>query len=383
MKKVAVVGIGCTHVAEHWDKSFRDLFSEAAWNCLDDAHSDKIDALYVGNMASGSFINQENIGTLVADYAGFDNIAATKIEAACGSGGAAIVQGYSAVASGLYDMVMVSGVEKMFDVDTAKTTAILAQAADAEYEMFYGASFVGLNALLARIYMKEYNLKHEDLARFAVHCHKYSKNTKHAAFKFEITLEQAMKSSVIADPLRLLDCSAIADGSAALLLCPFDRAKEFTDTPIELAGVGHAIDSIALHDRKNILGFDATTIAAKKAYNMAKIKAEDVDVVEVHDAFTILGLLDIEDMGFCKKGEAASFIKDGNIEQDGKIPTNLSGGLKARGHPVGATGVYQAYEIVQQLRGEAGQNQVDNAEIGVTQNIGGLGSNISISVFKR
>ncbi len=383
MKKVAVLGVGCIEVSEAWDKSLRDLFTEAAWNCLDDAKVDKIDALYVGNMASGSFIGQENLGSLLADYANLGDISACKIEAACGSGGAALMQGYIAIASGLYDMVMVAGVEKMFDTDTSETTKILAQAADCEYESFYGTSFVGLNALLARRYMKEFNLKHEDLAQFSVHCHKYSKNTKHAAFKFPITLDKATSAPVIASPLRLLDCSAIADGSAAVLLCSYDKAKKIQDNPIEFAGVGNATDTIGYHDRKNLLQFDATIKATKQAYKMASITSDDIDVCEVHDAFSILGLLDLEDMGFCKKGEASKFIKEGNIEKDGKIPTNLSGGLKARGHPVGATGVYQAYEIVKQLRGEAGENQVDNPKIGVCQNIGGLGSNISVSVFRR
>ncbi len=290
-KEVAVVGIGAIPVGEHWKLSLRNMFADAAWRTLDDAGTDKVDALYVGNMASGSFVNQENLGALLADYAGLGNIAASKIEAACGSGGAALMHGYAAVASGLHDVVMVGGVEKMFDTDTGKTTAILAQAADTEYETFHGASFVGLNALLARSYRETFGVSDEDMALFPVHAHKYGKHTDHATYKFEINIEKVVRSQVIADPLRLFECSAIADGAVAILLAPMERAKEFTDNPIRFTGVGQAVDTIGYHDRKDKLGFVASRIAAKRALSMAGVTRGEGNVMEGHDALSLLGFL--------------------------------------------------------------------------------------------
>jgi acetyl-CoA C-acetyltransferase len=336
----------------------------------------------VGNMSAGRFIEQEHIGALIADYAGLStrHIPATRVEAACASGGLAFRQAVISVASGISDIVVAAGVEKMTDVGTGASVDTLAGAADREWEGFMGATFPGLYAMIATDYMHRYPLTREQLGMVAVKNHHNGARNPIAQFRQEITLETVLSSPLVADPLRLFDCSPITDGAAAVILAPLDRAREFTDTPIRVLATAQASDTIALHDRRDISCLDATLVAGERAFAMAGLPREKIDFLEVHDCFTIAEICAIEDLGFCKKGEAGRLTEEGFTALDGDLPVNTSGGLKACGHPVGATGIKQVCEIVQQLRGEAGARQVDG-EIGLTHNVGGTGATVVVHIL--
>jgi acetyl-CoA C-acetyltransferase len=387
MRDVAVIGVGCTTFGEKWGTSFRNLFVEAGGMAIEDANisGETIDALYVGNMSAGRFIDQEHIGALIADYSGLasEHTPSTRVESACCSGGLAFRQAVIAVASGMEDIVVAGGVEKMTDVDTPTSVDALAAAADREWEGFVGATFPGLYAMIATDYMNRYPLTREQLAQVAVKNHYNGARNPIAQFQHEISIDTVINSSLVADPLRLFDCSPITDGAAAVILAPLERAHEFTDTPIKVLATAQASDTIALHDRRDISTMDATVAAGDRAFKMAKLERKDIDLVEVHDCFTIAEICAIEDLGFCKKGEAGKLTEDGVTALNGKLPVNTSGGLKACGHPVGATGIKQVWEIVKQLRGEAGKRQIDGAEIGMTQNVGGTGASVAVHILGR
>jgi len=384
MRDVAVIGIGCTTFGEKWESSFRDLFVEAGSLALADAElsGEDIDAMYVGNMSAGRFIEQEHIGALIADYAGLStrHIPSTRVEAACSSGGLAFRQAVISVASGMEDIVVAAGVEKMTDVGTGTSVDTLAGAADREWEGFMGATFPGLYAMIATDYMHRYPLTREQLGMVAVKNHLNGARNPIAQFRQEISLETVLSSSLVADPLRLFDCSPITDGAAAVILAPLERAREFTDTPVKVLATAQASDTIALHDRRDISTLDATVVAGERAFAMAGVPREKIDFLEVHDCFTIAEICAIEDLGFCKKGEAGRLTEEGVTALHGDLPVNTSGGLKACGHPVGATGIKQVCEIVQQLRGEAGARQVDG-EIGLTHNVGGTGATVVVHIL--
>ena len=385
MERVFVLGGGATKVGEEWEKSLRQLFVEAALKAVGDAGISlrDVEALYVGNMSSGVLQGQEHLGSLMATWLGIPGVAACKVEGACASGGVAVHQAYLAVASGMYDCVLVGGVEKMTDAVVYDLTTALMMADDYEYAASTGASFVGLNALVYRYYMKEFGVRQEDIAMFAVHDHKYAARNPLAQFQFEVTLERVMKSPLIADPIRLFECAPVSDGAAALVLCSERFAARIGASElVEIAASTMATDTLSLSDRADLTTLRATRLAVERAYKMARIEPSDVDVLEVHDAFTILGVIHLEDLGFAKKGEGWRLVVEGEVERDGRIPTNMSGGLKARGHPVGATGVYQVFEIYQQLKGIA-PNQVSDAEVGLAQSVGGVGGTVSISILKR
>jgi len=380
-----IIGAGMVPVGEHWDMALRDMATDALLKAMDDAGIDRVDSLYVGNMVSGSFVEQENLGALIADWAGLGNIPAVKVEAACASGGAALQEGVKAVMSGLEDVVAVVGVEKMTDAWPSDATRYLAYAADAEWELFHGASFVALNALIMRYYLHEYGYAEEDLALFAVNAHANGTKNPYAMFKRRITVDTVMRSPYIADPLKLFDASPVCDGAAAVIVTTPEKARELgvpKEKWVEVAGMGRAIDTINLANREDLLVLKAAKIAAERAYKMAGVDAKDVDFFEVHDAFTVMAALSLEALGVAAKGEGAKLAKEGQIAIDGDYPIQTMGGLKARGHPVGATGMYQTVEAVLQLRGEA-PNQVPNASVGLTQNIGGTGSNITVNVLRR
>jgi acetyl-CoA C-acetyltransferase len=309
-------------------------------------------------------------------------IPSTRVEAACASGGLALRQGIAAITSGMHDIVVAGGVEKMTDILTESTTQTLVTAADQEWEAFLGMTFPGLYAMMARRHMHEFGTTRRQLSLVSVKNHKNAKNNPYAQFQFEITEDQVIESPMVADPLRLLDCSPITDGAACVILASEKKAKEFTDSPIYMTGSGQASSSIALHDRKRITVVDATVNAAKEAYARAKKRPSDIQVAEVHDAFTIGEILAIEGLGFVKIGEGGKATEEGLTQIGGKIPVNTSGGLKAKGHPVGATGVAQAVEIVLQLRGEAGKSQVD-ADIGLTHNVGGSGGTAVVHILEK
>lgn len=380
MREVAIIGGGVTKFGEHWKKSIRDIFVESALMAIKDAGVDHIDSMYVGCMSGGLFVAQEHLGAFLADYLGQCPIPAVRVESACASGGSALRMGFLEVVSGISDIVLVGGVEKMTDAEDV--TFALATAAEQEYEVFHGITFPGLYALIANAYMKKYGLTREQLAMVAVKNHKHGSFNPYAQFQSEITIETVLNSTLVADPLRLMDCSPVSDGSACVILCPLELARKYTDTPVKIIGSGMATDTIALHSRKDITTLRSVYLSAERAYKMAGIKPEDVDLAEVHDCFTIAEIVITEELGFAERGKGGILVERGETSLEGRIPINTSGGLKAKGHPVGATGVAQAVEIFYQLQGRAEKRQVKNAKIGLTQNMGGSGASSVIHIME-
>jgi len=383
MREVAVIGVGMTKWGELWEKSLRDIFVETALLALDDAGVDKIDSLVVGCMSSGIFVGQEHLASLLADYLGQAPVPAARVESACSSGGLALRTGFIEVASGMADIVLVSGVEKMTDVSGQEATYVLGTAADQEYECYHGITFPGLYALIARAHMEKYGTTREQLALVAVKNHYNGSMNPLAQYPYKITVDAVLNSVLVADPLRILDCSPITDGAAALILCPLELAKKMKKPLVKISGSGQATDTIALSSRKDITWIESTFQAAKKAYAMAGKKPEDIDVIEAHDCFTIAEICVMEALGLVEKGKGGKAVEEGLTSLKGKIPVNTSGGLKAKGHPVGATGVAQAIEIVKQLREDAGPRQVKGARVGLTQNMGGSGGSSVVHIFER
>jgi acetyl-CoA C-acetyltransferase len=372
MRDVAVIGVGMIKWGELWDKSLRSMFVEAALKAIDDAGVDKIDSMYVGCMSSGLFVGQEHLGGLMADYLGVCPIPATRVESACASGGAAFRQAYIEVASGMSDFVLAGGVEKMTDIGGGGATFALSTAADQEYEVYNGITFPGLYAMMARAHMERYGTTRDQLSHVAVKNHDNGSKNKYAQYPFKISVDQVKKAVMIADPLTILDCSPITDGAAAVILCPLDIAKKVSKKPlVKVAGSGQATDTIAIHQRKDITYLAAAEAAARTAYDMAGVGPADLDLVEVHDCFTIAEIMAIEALGLVEAGKGGQATAKGETAIGGRIPVNTSGGLKSKGHPVGATGVAQICEITEQLRGESGERQVKDAKRGLAQNMGG------------
>jgi acetyl-CoA C-acetyltransferase len=381
MRDVAIVATGMTPFGELWQSSLRDLFVDAALEALDTVGRPRPDSIYVGNMSGGQFVGQEHLGPLLADALGLAGIAATRVESACASGGAAIRTAFYEVASGASDLVLVVGVEKMND--GSDVTDVLASAADQETEVYHGITFPGLYAMIARAHMERHGTTEGDLAAVAVKNHRHGALNPKAQFRSEITLEQVMTSSMVAEPLRLLHCSPVSDGAAAVLLCPLTRAKEFTDKPVLIRGSGMATSSMALAHRGDPSYLDAVGAAAGRAYEAAGVSPSDLDLAEVHDCFTIAELCVLEAACLAERGEAAALTRAGETTLGGRLPINTSGGLKAKGHPVGATGVAQVIELVEQLRGEAGDRQVPDATLGMAQNMGGSGASSVVHILER
>ena len=380
--RVAVVGIGCTKLGEHWMRSLRDLSTEAGALALKDAGIDgkDIQSLYIGNMSAGRFIGQEHLGALAVDQAGLNPIPATRCESACASGALALRKAYLSILSGEYDIVMAGGAEKMTDIKGSGAIATLMGAGDQEWESSVGLTFVGLYALMAKAYMDKYKLTREELSLVPVKNHKHGLSNPYAQFNYEITIDDVLKSPLIADPLRLLDCSPITDGAAAVILASEKVAKKFKN-PVWILGSGQASDTLALHNRKSLTEIPATQIATRKAYEKAELKPDDIDIAEVHDCFSIAEILSYEDLGFSEKGRGKELLLSKDVMIGGKIPINTDGGLKM-GHPVGATGIKQIVEVVKQLRGEA-LNQVKNAKVGLAHNIGGSGASCLVHILGR
>jgi len=374
MRKVAILGIGQTKIDEHWDKSLREIGGEAALAAMQDAGVEKVDSLFVGNMIAPIANEQNQLGAFFADWIGLWKQEAVKVEAACGSGAAAFRAGLMAVASGDVESALVMGVEKMTDKAGHDITAALATAADADYEVEQGVSFVGLNALLMRRYMHEFGWKHADFAPFSINAHANAMENPFARLHQRITVETFETSSMVATPINLFDASPIGDGAAAAVIVPAEKAAR--RPRILVSASAAATDTIAVHSRQDPLFLQAAYVSSKKAYQMAGVTPDDVDVFELHDAFTIMAALSLEASGFAERGQGVRLGLDNEISPQGRVPVCTRGGLKARGHPVGATGMYQIVEIVQQLRGECGSTQVDGARIGMAQNIGGSGATI-------
>ncbi|MDD3565295.1 MAG: thiolase domain-containing protein [Methanothrix sp.] len=387
MRSVSIIGAGCTRFGERWDDSLRDLVVETGIKALEDANvsGEEIDGLYVGNMSGGRFVEQEHIGALICDCAGLSrlHVPSTRVEAACASGGLALRQGVLAVASGYSDVVIAAGVEKMTDVTGGVAADALAAAADREWECFFGATFPALYAMIARLHMHRYGTTREDLAEVAVKNHFNGSKNPISQYQMEVTVDKVLNSPLVSDPLRVLDCSPITDGASAVVLAPTEEAKKYTDSPIRILASAQGSDTLALHDRRDITTLDASVFAARRAFSMAGLEPKEVDLAEVHDAFTIGEIVAIEDLGFFDKGDGGRATREGLTAIGGEIPINTSGGLKACGHPVGATGIKQAYEMVLQLRGEAGKRQVEGAKVGLTHNVGGCGGTAIVHIMSR
>jgi acetyl-CoA C-acetyltransferase len=378
MREVAIIGIGQTPVDESWEKSIREIAGEAVFAAMLDSGRETVDGLFVGNMLSGLLSGQENLGALIADWVGLKGIEAFKVEAACASGAAALRVACMAVASGQLDSAIAMGVEKMTETKGADTTSALATAADADYEAAMGLSFVAINALVMQRYLHEYGWKHTDFAPFSINSHANAVSNPYARLREPITEKDYRQARMVADPINLLDASPIGDGAAAVIIVPADKIKSNgrVQPLITIAGSASATDTLAVHDRPDALWLSAAEKSARKAYAQAGVKPDDIDLFELHDAFSIMSALSLEACGFAERGQGPRLGLEGHISINGKIPITTRGGLKARGHPVGATGMYQIVEVVQQLRGEAGSTQVDGAKIGMAQNIGGSGATI-------
>ncbi|MFH1724328.1 MAG: thiolase domain-containing protein [Elusimicrobiota bacterium] len=382
MRDVAIVGVGMTKWGEIWKSSLRDLAVEAALKAMSESKAGGIDSIHVGCMSSGLFTGQEHAASLVADYLGCAGVPATRVESACASGAAAFRSGYAEVAAGLSDCALVVGVEKMTDVSGDETTCALGTAADQEYEAYNGATFPGLYAMMARRHMHEHKTTRRQLSLVAVKNHANGVNNENAQFRMKISAEDVESSTMVADPLRMLDCSPVTDGAAALVLCPMARAKKLAKNGlVKVLGIGQATDTIALHARRSLCALGAVKEAAARAYKAAKVKPADIDVAEVHDCFTIAEIMATEALGFAKPGKGGKLVESGETGPGGRIPVNMSGGLKSKGHPVGATGVAQIVEITEQLRRQAGPRQVAKARVGLAQNMGGSGGSAMVSIF--
>ena len=383
MRDVAIIGVGITKFGELWDDSMRDLFVEAALGAIDDAGVDHIDSMYVGSMSPGLFVGQEHIGPMMADYLGVAPIPATRVESACASGGVALRSGFFEVASGASDIVLVGGVEKMNDVGGDEATYALATASDQEWEAFNGVTFPGLYAMMAVAHMHQFGTTIEQLAHVAVKNHDNGHLNPVAQFPMKITVDAVLNSVLVADPLHILDCSPVTDGAAAVILCPADKAEKLAKNgAVKILGSGHATDTIAYHSRADLTSLNAVKKSAATAYEISGKTPADIDLCEVHDCFTIAEIIATEDLGFFEKGKGGEAAEKGETARDGSKPINTSGGLKSKGHPVGASGVAQAVEIVRQLRGESGERQIQGAKVGMTQNMGGTGASSVVHIME-
>jgi acetyl-CoA C-acetyltransferase len=387
MREVAIVGIGQTKFGELWDRSLREIGIEAGLQSLVDAKlsSQDLDGLFLGNMASGSLIDQEHIAPLILDYAGLAgrHLPAIRVEGGGSSGALALHQGYLAVASGLYDYVVVGGAEKLTDVPDATATQITSATADHEWEVVFGATLPALWALVARRHMHLYGTTREQLARVAVHAHEMGAKNPNAHYRNRLTLDQVVGAGAVAEPLGVLDCAPFSDGAAALVLGPLDEARQHTDTPIRVAASAVACDTMALQHRPDLTRIGSTVAAAEAAFRRAKRTPKDVRVAEIHDAYTISALLALEDLGFVEKGRAGPEFESGRFSGSGPTTVNTSGGLKAQGLPFGAVGVAQVVELVRQLRGEAKERQVAGANLGLAHDLGGTGATAVVHLVER
>ena len=381
MTNVSIIGIGETKVGEHWDTSIRHLAWYAIEAAMDDAATTDIDAVYVGNMMAGHLSNQDHLGALVADFAGLRGVEAVTVEAADASGGAALRQALLAVKSGLIRTALVVGVEKVTDQSGSAATTAMSTALDADYEAIHGLTQPGIAAIMMRRYMYEYGLELADFAGFSVNAHANGSGNPMAMFRNRLKAERFAVGPVVADPVSLFDMAPLGDGSAALIVTETERAKDMVPKPVQITGSALVTDHIGLHDRRDILWFRAAELSTQRAMAQAGVSHDDIDVFELHDAFTVFAAMSLEASGFAEAGQGWQLARDGQIGRDGRIPISTFGGLKARGNPAGATGVYQVVEVVKQLRGEAEACQVPDAQIGMTQNLGGSGGTAVTHVF--
>jgi acetyl-CoA C-acetyltransferase len=381
MERVAIIGASMTQFGQR-DAWIRGLLAEAGQACLDDAgvSSDAIDHLYVSNMASGEFEGQTGIPNALAhDLAAMPAYTA-RIDQTSSSGGAGVYHAWQSIASGASEMTLLVGGEKMTHRTTAEATDVIASITHpVEYK--HGVTLPSFAGLTARLYLDTYDAPRESLAKVAVKNHKNGVDNPHAQFQKEVDLDTVLESPIVADPLRLYDFCPITDGSAALMFCPESVAKEYTDDYAVVSGIGGATDTHVVHERSDPTTMRGVVESSQTAYEMADLGPEDIDVAELHDMFTILEFLQAEGVGFFEKGEAWKAVEEGVTERDGDLPINTSGGLKSKGHPLGASGVAQVYEIYKQVLGEAGPRQVD-ANVGLATNVGGFGNCVSTTILE-
>lgn len=383
-RDVFVIGVGQTRVTEHWNRGLADLAGEALRSAAADAAIQQPDVLIVGNMMAGQLSHQSNLGTYIATAVGWTGVEATTVEAACASGGVAFQAGIRAITSGEADLAAVCGVEKMTDVPGEWISSALATAADADYEVAHGVTFVALNALAMQRYIAEHGLLHEDFAPFPIQAHANAVGNPNAMFRYPLSLDAYRQAPVIAPPIALFDSSPVCDGAAAVVLASREALARLTDArPIRVLASATVTDSVSLHDRAggDILAMEAVAASTARALRQAGLKRQDIDFAELHDAFSSMVVLSLEAGGFAPPGRAPWMAAEGEFSIEGRLPISTMGGLKARGHPVGATGVYQIIDVVTQLRGEAGPNQVRNAEIGMAQNLGGTGATVTTHIL--
>jgi len=384
MTKVGIVGVGHARFGKRSDATIRELAHEAVVPALEDAGitARDLDASVIA-IAGEEFAGQGAPAAVVQDYIGLSGKPTFRVEAACATGSAGIRTGWSLIRSGLADVVLVLGVETMTHLSSARATELMARAGDTKWEYPFGITFPGFYALMATAHMSQFGTTREQLSMVSVKNHKYGAMNPYAHLQKVITLEEAMKSVVISYPLNLYDCCLISDGAAAVVLASEERSKQMNDTPIWIEGLGAASDAMLISERPTLTGLTGSRLAAEEAYRMAGITAKDVDVAEVHDCFTIAEIMAYEDLGFCEKGEGGRFIEEGESYIGGRTPVNVDGGLKSKGHPLGATGVSMAVEITKQLRGEADNRQVSGAEIGLSHNVGETGQFAFVHIYVR
>jgi acetyl-CoA C-acetyltransferase len=383
---VSIISAGMSKFGKHDGLLAREIFSHAAkeafTRCPKLDPKNDIKAMFIGQMGE-AYEHQGHMGAAVADWVGLTGIPVTRTESACASSGAALRSGIYAVMSGLADVVLVGGVEKMTHRTTIEVTEYLAMASDYPFEQWHGITFPGLFAMMATAHMHRYGTTERQMAMTAVKNHYHGSLNPKAHMQKEITLEAAMASRYIAWPLKLYDCSLITDGASCVVLTKPELASKYTDMPVNIIGSGQASDTIGLYERDSLTSLSATKLSAKQAYEMANVKTEDLDLAEVHDCFTIAELIAYEDLGFCPVGEGGKLVESGETGLNGRIPVNTSGGLKAKGHPVGATGTAQAYEIYLQLTGQAGKRQLRDEKTGLTHNVGGSGATAAVHIYRR
>ncbi len=382
---VSIVGAGQTKFGRHDDYDLRELFAMAAHEAIEDAGitPKDVEAAFIGNLSADQFNRQTHIAPLMADFAGMKGIPATKCEAACASSATALRAAILAIESGIHDVVLAAGVEKMTDLATPGVIETLAMAADQTFEAQPGITFPGIFAILAVAHMAKYGTTKEQLAAVAVKNHANGVHNPLAQYQQEITLEKALSSRMVAWPLGLFDCSPITDGAAAVIITKNKKARKFTDAPVKIVASEQANDTMNLCDRTDLTSLYAARTASHRAYKQARIIPQDVDLAEVHDCFTIAEIIATEDLGFFKPGKGGRAVEEGLTQLDGEVAINTSGGLKAKGHPVGATGVAQIIELYHQLRNEAGKRQVSSPNVALAHNVGGTGATCAIHICER
>lgn len=385
MRKVAIAGAYQTRHGKFVNKSLREFVTEAGLNAIRDSKIPKSDiqAVFVGNYAGNEFNGQNAIAPFVASVLGLEHSPSTHLEGACASGGLAVRQAYLTVAAGFYDTVLVLGVEKMNTTTPENTMEIVARGQDQDFEGSFFISGPSGFALYANRHMHEFGTTKKQLAHVAEKNYFHGSMNPDAHKQRKIDLERIIKAPMVSSPFGLHDVSLVTDAAAALVVTTAEKAKEYGADAIEIAGSGHGAESFTMALKKSATGFTSTQMAAKEAYERAGVSAQDIDVVECHDCFTVTEIINVEDLGFVEKGKGGPFTEEGNTRLGGKIPVNTSGGLKAKGHPIGATGVGQLVEVSRQLRGVQGERQVKGAEIGLTHVLGGPGSVSTVHVLKK